>query len=72
MIKIKAANKGKLHAKLGVPSGEKIPAGKLAKALHSTSPALRKEANFAKNAKGWSHAEPGHEHLPVEHTSAHH
>lgn len=72
MIAIKPSHKGLLHKKLGVAAGEKIPAKKLSKALHSANPALRKEANFAKNAKGWSHAEPGHEPLPVEHTSAHH
>lgn len=53
MIEIKPKNKGKLHRALGVPEGKKIPAGKLDKALRSSSPSLRKEANFAKNAKGW-------------------
>lgn len=52
-IHIKAANKGKLHSKLGVPQGQKIPAKKLAAAKRSSSPALRKEANFAINAKKW-------------------
>lgn len=52
-IKIKPSHKGLLHKKLGVPQGEKIPAAKLAKAAKSKSPALRKEANFAKNAKDW-------------------
>jgi len=55
-INIKPANRGKLHAKLGVPQGEKIPAAKLAKAKKSSSPALRKEATFAQNAKSFSHA----------------
>lgn len=53
-IKIKPANKGKLHAKLGVPPGDRIPAGKLNAALASASAATRKEAQFAKNAKGWN------------------
>lgn len=52
-IKIKAANKGKLHSKLGVPQGQKIPPGKLAAAKNSSDPAERKEANFAINAKKW-------------------
>lgn len=52
-IKIKKSHKGLLHKKLNVPPGQKIPAGKLAEALHSKSEALRKEANFARNAKGW-------------------
>jgi hypothetical protein len=55
VIKIKPANKGKLHAKLGVPAGDKIPAGKLQAALNSASSSTRKEAQFAKNAKSWSH-----------------
>jgi hypothetical protein len=53
-IRIKPANKGKLHRRLRVPSGEKIPPGKLAEALASKSESLRKEAQFAKNARGWS------------------
>ncbi|MDE2101918.1 MAG: hypothetical protein KGL39_32025 [Patescibacteria group bacterium] len=52
-IKIKPQNKGKLHRKLGVPEGEPIPASKLAAAKKSPSPAVRKEANFAANAKKW-------------------
>jgi hypothetical protein len=50
---IDPAHKGRLHQALGVPQGEKIPAGKLERALSSAKPAVRKEANFAKNAKGW-------------------
>ncbi len=46
---IKPSRRGLLHKKLGVPEGQKIPAAKIAKALHSSSPALRKEANFARN-----------------------
>ena len=52
-IKIKPSRKGLLHRKLGVPEGKKIPAGILTRALHSKSAALRKEANFARNAKKW-------------------
>jgi hypothetical protein len=54
-IRIKPANRGKLHQQLGVPQAEKIPAGKLAAALHSTSETLRKRAQFAQNAKSWNH-----------------
>ena len=54
-IHIKASHKGKLHKALGVPKGQKIPASKLAKAAKSKSPAMRKMANFAKNAKKWAH-----------------
>lgn len=42
---------GALHKKLNVKEGEKIPAKKLAKALHSKNPTLRKEANLAKTLK---------------------
>lgn len=54
-IKIKPSHKGLLHKKLGVPQGQPIPPGRLAEALKSASPALRKEANFARNAKKWNH-----------------
>lgn len=52
-IHIKPSHKGKLHKALGVPQGQKIPAGKLAAAKKSKSAAVRKEANFAANAKKW-------------------
>lgn len=54
-IHIKPANKGKLHAALGVPQGQPIPANKLAAAKKSSSPIVRKEATFAANAKQWKH-----------------
>ena len=54
-IHIKASHKGKLHKALGVAAGKKIPASKLAKAAKSKNPAMRKMANFAKNAKKWAH-----------------
>lgn len=53
MIGIKPSHKGKLHKALGVPQGQPIPAGKIAKAKDSSSPALRKEATFAQNAAKW-------------------
>lgn len=46
-------NKGALHRALGVPTGTKIPVKKLAKASHSSSPTLRKEASLAKTLKGF-------------------
>lgn len=46
------SSRGKLHRKLGVPEGEKIPAKKLAKAAKSKSPTLRKEVALAKTLKG--------------------
>lgn len=54
-IKIKASHKGLLHKKLGVAQAKKIPLDKLEKALTSKSATLRKEANFARNAKKWRH-----------------
>lgn len=46
---------GLLHTKLGIPQGHKIPMAKLQAAKHSSSPSLRKEANFAINARGFNH-----------------
>ena len=54
-INIKPSRKGLLHKKLGVAAGKKIPAKKISKALHSKSASLRKEAQFAKNAKKFKH-----------------
>lgn len=56
MININPANKGKLHKALGVTQGDPIPAPKLNKALKSANPTLKKEAVFAKNAKGFNHS----------------
>lgn len=52
-IKIKPQNKGKLHRELGVPQDQKIPASKIAAAKNSPSPAVRKQATFAANARKW-------------------
>lgn len=52
-MEIKPSRRGLLHEKLGVPQGQKIPAAKLAQAKQSKSPALRKEATFAQNAKSF-------------------
>jgi hypothetical protein len=54
-IRIKPSRKGLLHKDLGVPQGQKIPPGKLQAALASSSPATRKRAQFAANAKKWNH-----------------
>ena len=45
---------GKLHRRLGVPEGEKIPAKKLARAADSNDPSLRREAALAKTGKRYS------------------
>lgn len=44
----KHMDKGALHRELGVPEGEKIPAKKMAKAAHSSSPKIRKQVGLAK------------------------
>lgn len=54
-IHIKKSHEGLLHKNLGVPAGSPIPAGKLASAKNSSSPAVRKRATFAENAKHWNH-----------------
>ena len=52
-INIKKSHEGLLHKDLGVKSGKKIPASKLAKAEKSKNPAVKKRAVFAANAKKW-------------------
>jgi hypothetical protein len=46
---------GALHRDLGVPEGQKIPAGKLAAATHSKNPKVKKRALFARFLKGLHH-----------------
>lgn len=43
---------GGLHRALGVPEGQKIPAGKLEKAKHSKNAHIRRMANLAGTLKG--------------------
>lgn len=43
---------GALHKALHVPVGQKIPAKKLAKAAHSSSPLMKKRVALAKTLKG--------------------
>lgn len=54
-IAIAKSKQGSLHTALGVPQGKPIPAAKLAAALKSPNPAIRKKAQFAANAKSWNH-----------------
>jgi hypothetical protein len=54
-IHINPAHAGRLHRKLFVPKGHKIPVAKLEAAKNSPNPATRKQANFALNARGWNH-----------------
>jgi hypothetical protein len=46
------SSKGKLHKKLGIKPGEKIPESKIKKAEHSRSPTLKKEARLADTLRG--------------------
>lgn len=55
-IHIKKSHEGLLHEELGVKPGQKIGIGQLMKAKHSKSPAERKRATFAENARHWNHA----------------
>lgn len=41
-------NKGGLHRSLGVPEGQKIPAGKMAAAMNSKNPRIKRQANLAR------------------------
>jgi hypothetical protein len=50
-------NPGKLHRRLHVPEGERIPETKLRKAEHSSDPTLRREAALART--GRRYAKPG-------------
>ena len=53
-IEIKPANRGKLHEETGTPAGQKIPLSKIKAKEHSPDPAVRKEAQFADNARKWA------------------
>src|SRR5271166_2605996 len=50
--------KGKLHREMGIPEGEKIPAGRLEKAAHSGNPEMRRDAIRAQTMKKWHHTGP--------------
>lgn len=44
--------KGALHKDLGVPTGKKIPAKKLSKAMHSDNPRIARRARLARTLSG--------------------
>lgn len=46
---------GALHRELGVPEGQKIPAKKMAKAAHSSSPKIRRQVALAHTLKRMHH-----------------
>jgi hypothetical protein len=54
-IHIKPSHKGLLHHDLGIAANQSIPLSSMIKAKHSKSPAERKRATFAINARKWNH-----------------
>ena len=52
---IKNIKKGAFHAWLGKDPDEPITDADIQKGLNSDDPHARKMAQFAKNARGWSH-----------------
>lgn len=54
-IKGAIKNPGGLHRALGVPEGEKIPAGKMAAAKRSRNPRVRRMAALAGTLKKMNH-----------------
>jgi hypothetical protein len=58
-IHIKKSHEGLLHKELHVPVDQPIPAAKLAEALHSGDPSVRKRAQFAENASHFHHPKKG-------------
>jgi len=53
-ISIKSSKKGALRAKAGVKAGQKIPVAKLKSLAKNGTPATKKQATFALNARGWA------------------
>lgn len=47
--------KGKLHRELGISTDKKIPAKRLAAAVKSNNPEIRRDAIRAKTMKKWNH-----------------
>jgi len=50
---------GALHRDLGVPQGQKIPVTKIAKAVNSANPTLRRRAVLAQTLKKMSKGKGG-------------
>lgn len=55
-IKINPNNAGKLRATAGVKAGQKIPVATLQKLANSKNPVTAKRAQFALNARSFTHA----------------
>jgi len=54
-LDLSGLKKGKLHKALHVAAGHLISIKKEEKAMKSKNPTLRKEAQFAMNARKWNH-----------------
>jgi hypothetical protein len=54
-INIKPSHKGRLHAALGIPQSRKLTLAQIKKAEHSRKPSVRREAQFADNARKFKH-----------------
>lgn len=54
-IEIKPSHRGLLHKHLGVPQSQKLDSHQLNVAANSHDEKVRKEAQFAINAKKWKH-----------------
>lgn len=52
-IKIKKSKQGSLRRSTGTKKGKKIPVSKLRRLKKSGTPAQKKKANFALNARKW-------------------
>ena len=52
-IKIKKSKQGSLRKATGTKKGKNIPVSTLRRLKKSKSPAMRKKANFALNARKW-------------------
>ena len=54
-IRIKPSKQGSLRAATKTKKGKNIPVSTLRRLKNSKSPAMRKKANFALNARKWGH-----------------
>lgn len=54
-IRIKPSTQGSYRAYTGTPSGQKIPLARIKADEHSPNPKIRKKAQFADNARKFSH-----------------
>lgn len=54
-IHIQKSHEGLFHHETGVPEGHKIPLADIKREEHSSDPKVRKEAQFADNARHFNH-----------------